>query len=140
MSNEKSDYSYILTVAIANVMTDPESSDKTKEMRGKALKQIFARLNFYKARGFMDYLLNNIAEKKSVMIMEATSKTEIEKIVKLAPPRYDGAKFCPAEYSVPEEELICWSETSLHAPLNEEGFKRYQELFKQIFPESDVFK
>ena len=39
------------------------------------------------------------------------------------------------DYSVPEEELICWSEASKNAPLNEVGFKCYMELFKQVLPE-----
>ena len=34
-----------------------------------------------------------------------------------------------------EEELICWSEASLRAPLNETGFQRYSELFRLVFPE-----
>ena len=50
-------------------------------------------------------------------------------------PHYDGAGFIPAAYSVPEEELICWSETSLKGPLTAEGFQRYMELFKQVLPE-----
>lgn len=43
--------------------------------------------------------------------------------------------FIPDAYSVPEEELICWSETSLKGPLTAEGFQRYMELFKQVLPE-----
>ncbi len=48
--------------------------------------------------------------------------------------QHNGSKFIPDEFSVPEEELICWSETSLRAPLNEAGFNRYMELFRQILP------
>ena len=43
--------------------------------------------------------------------------------------------FIPDAYSVPEEELICWSETSLKGPLTAESFQRYMELFKQVLPE-----
>ena len=50
-------------------------------------------------------------------------------------PHYDGAGFIPDAYSVPEEELICWSETSLKGPLTAESFQRYMELFKQVLPE-----
>ena len=32
-------------------------------------------------------------------------------------------------------ELICWSEASLRAPLNEYAFRRYMELFCRMFPE-----
>lgn len=69
------------------------------------------------------------------MIMNASSKTEMEKVMKIKPPYFDGNKFIPDQYNVPEEEMIAWSQTSLQAPLDEAGFKRYKELFVQIFPE-----
>ena len=34
-----------------------------------------------------------------------------------------------------EEELICWSATSLRAPLNHAGLKRFLEVFEMVFPE-----
>ena len=34
-------------------------------------------------------------------------------------------------------ELICWSEASLRAPLNEYAFRRYMELSCRMFPEEN---
>lgn len=50
-------------------------------------------------------------------------------------PHFDGNKFIPDRYNIPEEELICWCETSLRGPLNENGFNRYMEVFHEVFPE-----
>ena len=110
-------------------------SDKVRVIRFDALKRLQAILAFYKDRGYMEELLDGIAEKKCQMIMSVTSKTEMEKVLKPHCPHYDGVKFIPDTYNVPEEELICWSETSFLAPIKEAGYKRYMEVFKSVFPE-----
>ena len=69
------------------------------------------------------------------MIMSADSKTEVNKILRPKAPHYDGVRFVSDRYLLPEEELICWSEASLRAPLNEAGYRRYMELFQRAFPE-----
>ena len=48
---------------------------------------------------------------------------------------FNGNRFTPDKYSIPEEELIAWSETSLKGPLPPEAFNRCRELFNAIFPE-----
>ena len=68
------------------------------------------------------------------MIQKATSKAEINRILELRCPRYDGNKFIEDPYILPEEELIGWSCVSLQAPLNAVGAARFQELFHRIFP------
>ena len=83
----------------------------------------------------MPKLLYAIADKKCRMIASATTKVEMQKLVRPNCLHYDGAGFIPTACSVPEEELICWSETSLKGPLTAEGFQRYMELFKQVLPE-----
>ena len=67
--------------------------------------------------------------------MQIKSKSEMDKMLKPSCPDFDGSKFITNKYSVIEEELIWWSETSMLAPLNEYGYKRYTELFETIFPE-----
>lgn len=124
----------ILVPAIAEVIVG-EMKDNVRAYRFDALIKLRGILNYYCNRGYMDELVYNIAEKKVAHILSATSKSDFSLILKPRPPKYDGNKFIPGPFSVPEEELICWSETSLKAPLNHSGFKRYSELFKEIFPE-----
>ena len=99
------DYSLTLIFAYAEVIAG-DMSDKVRVIRFDALKRLQAILAFYKDRGYMEELLDGIAEKKCQMIMSVTSKTEMEKVLKPHCPHYDGVKFIPDTYNVPEEELI----------------------------------
>lgn len=109
--------------------------DNVRALHFDALKQLQGQLRFYKERGFLSKLLCGIAEKRGEMILKTSSKTEMKRVMRPHAPHYDGAKFVPDQYSIPEEEIIAWSETSLHGPLIEPALKRFMELFKQLFPE-----
>lgn len=127
------EYTITLIFAFAEVIAE-DMPDKVRSLCFDGLKCLQSFLAFYKQRGYMEELLNGIAEKKCRMILSVTSKTEMEKVLKPHCPHYDGVRFVPDAYNVPEEELICWSETSLLSPLNEAGCKRYMRFSKAYFP------
>ena len=110
-------------------------SEKLFALRFDALRDLQVLLSQYDKRRYSAKLLNSIGEKKGAMIMSADSKTEVNKILRPKAPHYDGVRFVSDRYLLPEEELICWSEASLRAPLNEAGYRRYMELFQRAFPE-----
>ena len=112
-----------------------ENSDKVRMLRIEALRDLSSQLLRYEKSGYDKKLLASLAVKKAELIMQASTKSEMERIRNPKPPHFDGVKFIADAYLVPEEELICWSETSLQAPLNEYGMKRYTELFRQVYPE-----
>lgn len=120
-----------------------DTPERVKKLRLGAVSELQRYLHYYRQLGYMPKLLYAIADKKCRMIVSATTKAEMQKLVRPNCPHYDGAGFIPDDgagfipdaYSVPEEELICWSETSLKGPLTAEGFQRYMELFKQVLPE-----
>ena len=89
----------------------------------------------YERLGYNSSLLEAISEKKSQMVLQVSSQTELDKVICPRAPHFDGNKLIPDKYSIPEEELICWCETSLRGPLNEYGQHRYMEVFRQVFPE-----
>lgn len=120
---------YFAEIIMANV------TDQVRTLRFTAMKEVQKYLRHYQELGYISKLLLAIAEKKCELICTVTSKAEMDKVIKPHCPHYDGTKFVPDKYSIPEEELICWSQTSLKAPLNDVGFKRYMELFKEVFPE-----
>lgn len=120
---------YIAAVAVS------DDSEKICNLRLWAIKEMQQHLWHYKMLGYMPKLLCTIARKKCEMLLTLTTKAEIERLIKPRSPQYNGNQFIPDKFSIPEEELICWSETSLRAPLNGAGFKRYLELFRQVFPE-----
>lgn len=127
-----------MITALAKILLDDSISDNIREIKLNGLKSLYSYLRHYEESGYDNRLIINIAEKKIEMIQECTSKTEMSKIIKPRCPHYNGNRFIPDKYNVVEEELIYWSETSLQAPLNEVGFKRYMELFKLVFPEKAI--
>ena len=84
-------------------------------------------------------LLCNIYMKKIDFIKEAKTKGEIKAILTSSPIRDNGYEIVENKYYIIEEELLMWSITSLTAPLNSKGNKRYLEVFKRFFGE-DLYK
>ena len=137
MTNTTTELDYMVTLLpfYAELFCTEGISDTLFALRFDALQKLQARLSHYSDRGYTQKLLCGIAERKAALILSANSKTETEKILKPHAPHYDGVRFISDPYLLPEEELICWSEASQRAPLNEAGYRRYMKLFRQIFPE-----
>ena len=113
--------------------------DSVRNLCFDAMRQVQDYLHHYEVLGYMPGFLCVIAEKKCRYIMAATTKADMEQIIKPHCPYYDGNRFIPGPYSIPEEEMICWSETSMKEPLTSVGLGRYLELFHQVFPEESKF-
>ena len=109
--------------------------EQYRNLRMEALMYLRGVLAQYQKRMYHDKLLSGIASKKGKMILKATSKAEISRILHPQVPHFDGGKFIPNEYCVTEEELIAWSEASLKGPLLPLASERYRELFREVFPE-----
>ena len=125
-----------LILFFSEVLVSEQKPDKVRKLQFSALRRLAGHLRYYKSLGYMDRLLYAIAEKKGKLILEITSKTEMDKLMQPHYPNYDGNKFVDDKYVIPEEEMIFWSQTSLQGPLNEVGFKRYMELFQRILPDA----
>lgn len=134
-TNNNCELTIALIETFIEILFDEKASDKIKELRINGLLELNSYLEYYKSCGYMERLINKIAEKKVKMLMKITSKSEMKKMLKPSCPNFDGSKFIADKYHVIEEELICWSQTSLEGPLNEIGFKRYMELFNIVLPE-----
>lgn len=133
--NVNNNFKITMILTFVEILFDENVSEEVKNLRIDALKKLNSYLEYYEESGYLSILIDKIAEKKAKMIMQIKSKSEMDKILKPSCPVFDGSKFITDKYSVIEEELIGWSETSLQAPLNEYGYKRYIELFETIFPE-----
>ena len=129
------DTDILICMKVAEVLVAETSSAEVLELRMKALATLRGQLEYYRKLGYVERLIEGIAEKRAAMIMKATTKTEMDKVMKPRAPRYDGGKFVPDEYNIPEEEMIAWSMVSLQAPLSSIGMQRYMELFRVFFPE-----
>lgn len=135
LNNTENQFIIILIETFVEIIFDENVSDKIKELRINGLLELNNYLEYYNNCGYMEKLINKIAEKKAKMIMQITSKSEMKKLLKPSRPHYDGSKFTTDKYYVIEEELIGWSQTSLQGPLNDIGLKRYLELFNIVLPE-----
>lgn len=112
----------------------PEAeSDKLLEVRFEALRKIFSLAELYAKEGFDEAIVDIIIEKKTEMLLKAETVKDIREIADPPKPHYDGRRWHVSKNSVPEEEMLWWSMTSLKAPLNHEAMQRFEELFKQFY-------
>ncbi len=125
---------FILADLISHIICD-EMSDKERTLRFEGVTRLKRIIDAYSREMYDSRLLIGIAEKNGKMLLAAKSKTEVEAIVNPKASHFDGNKFIPDKYSVPKEELIAWSVTSLKGPLVPVASKRYIEVFAEVFPE-----
>lgn len=119
---------------IAGLLADETLTEKLFCLRVQGLQRLRALTAQYEKEWFRADLVEVIFCKKAAFLMEAVSKTEIEKILKPSTPHYSGGKFYPdGPYHVEEEELLLWSHTSLSGPLISYGQKRFEELFEKYY-------
>ena len=124
---------------VFTAMRKTASSNTAQTLYGEkvsALILLLAKCNYYENECYIPELITEICRKKSEFIKEAATKTDIEMIMKPPDVRYDGNEVLPAnKYCIAEEEILAWSRTSLTAPLNTAGQRRYEKLFKELFPD-----
>ena len=110
-----------------------------ERLRLSYIAKLIKVVSGYRRYGFDARVVTPVFRKKLEFLRDATSKTQMEAILKPSCPHYDGVKFIPGPYHVDEEELIGWSMASLRAPLAHYAYERYAQVFKSVFPDADVF-
>mgnify|MGYP003623481261 CR=1 FL=1 len=127
-----------LDVEVLLAMADLHPEDKLLWEKSAALFQLIPYANaLLKEMLSEDRIVRPIIMKKIEFIKAATTKSQLKEI--LEPPKVqynnNGTVSPIGPYSIPEEEMIIWMNTSLRGPMYDSGVSRYLELFKQIFPE-----
>lgn len=107
--------------------------DTVRAAKLEAVSKVLQRISFYRSRGFLPHLIHCVFAKKMKMISEATTVKDLRAISDVPKPHYNGNRVIPSDFSVPEEEIMIWSLTSELGPLNDAGFRRYMELFEELF-------
>lgn len=130
----QNNFEVILSKKSSAIMAQ-EMPERVKELRLSVISEMRKHLSRYARLGYMPELLCAIAEKKCAKLKTISTKEEARRLSQPRCPAYTGDGFVQDDMIIPEEELICWSEISLQTPLNEAGFRRYMELFRQILPE-----
>lgn len=121
--------------ALASLGVDSKKSKRRnlEEKKFDALRKTWALLESYAADGFDERILDAIMEKKARMILASTSIGELRRLAAPPKPYYDGSAWKGSPNSVPEEELIWWSKASLRAPLSQDAYNRFVELFENFY-------
>lgn len=118
----------------ACMMPDPAGESKAlASARARVTQGTLQRAAFYRKEGIRNDLVHMVVEKRLKLIAKASTVKELKEIEAEPKPRYTGNGFAASKFSVPEEEMIIWSLTSLKAPLIPAGFDRYMTLFQQTF-------
>lgn len=112
-----------------------KENDTLAEERIQALQSIFRRAWYYQERGMLEEIILGFVQKKIKMIQQAETKGELQEIGRPPKPVYNGNGFTPGKYDTEEEEMLVWSLTCLQAPLNNQAYERYKELFCRLLPE-----
>lgn len=110
-----------------------ECAAAVRKAKLEAYLDTAGRITGYQNHGIRNDLVDVIFEKRLKLIGNANTVGELKEIMNQPMPHFDGNKFLPDPFSVPEEEMVLWSLTSLKAPLMPEAFDRYFQLFKQTF-------
>lgn len=118
-----------------SIILDDNSSNDVRQLRREALEEITDLLIYYKNRCYSPSLIDKIAEKKCEMILKSTTKEEMDKIVHPHNPHFEGDKYVPNEYSIPEEDLIILGEACIKASHNSNCQEKFLKLFREVFPE-----
>ena len=115
-------------------LPDPNTMTKSLfDAKADAIRKTLEATRFYRKQVIRNDLVHVIFTKKMKMIDEATTVAVLRQITEPPKPHYTGNGFTPSPNSVPEEEMIAWSFTSLRGPLIEPAYRRYLELFRMVF-------
>ncbi|MDO4275046.1 MAG: hypothetical protein Q4D16_15360 [Eubacteriales bacterium] len=124
---------------IAELLTDETLTEDIFCLRMQAIQRLRAITAQFEKEGFLEELVEQVFKKKAAFLMEATSKTQIEKIMKPSTPHYSCGNFYPGScYHVEEEELLIWSRTSMLGPMIPSAQKRFEELFEKYCCKEDT--
>lgn len=120
-------------MAIAQLVTDDTLTDKMRSRKFSAVQKAVAITGAYAKEGIREDLVDTIMEKKTNLILNAKTLEEVDRAANPPKPRYTGGEWIDDPLSVPEEELVIWSRTSLKGPLTHAGQQRYLSIFKKVF-------
>lgn len=88
------DYMMVIIPCIAEIAVS-DTPERVKKLRLGAVSELQRYLHYYRQLGYMPKLLYAIADKKCRMIASATTKAEMQKLIRPNCPHYDGARIYP---------------------------------------------
>jgi len=134
MNNNDACFELAVAGALLDISLDDACAERLSAAKLEAVRSASAVCQGYLHQGIREDLIFRILNKRLEMILKAESQSQLDKICRPRAPHYNGVRFVPSsEFSIPEEEMLLWSMTSLKGPLISAGYDRYMELFRQVF-------
>lgn len=135
MSEESAlDLNWLVAEALADLIVYDQTKPEIKELKLTCICTALANAKKLERDYIHPLVIQKILQKRLNFLKEATTKADLREIMQPKPPHYNGNQFIPrSKYHIEEEEMLCWMEASLRGPLMTEGFRRYEELFRNCF-------
>ena len=121
------------TAILMQLMEISNLKDAYSKAKAAALQNTLRRVNRYRKEGIRNDLVHLVFLKRLELIGKAKLIGDLRQIDHEPKPCFDGVRFYTTEWSIPEEEMIIWSLTSLLAPLKYQAVERYQQLIRDAF-------
>ena len=96
-----------------------------EEEKANAAEFIAKKRDLFRDMCICEHIVNGYYDKKMEMLDEVTTLEQLDDLKNPHAPVYNGNGWTISPYMPLEEEAICWSETSLIAPLSDVAVKRY---------------
>lgn len=74
------DCDLLICMKVAEVLVDEETPAKVQELRMRALATLRGQVEYYRKLGYVERLIEGVAEKRAAMIMKTSTKTEMDKV------------------------------------------------------------
>jgi len=118
---------YYVCSTLSETLLNQSISERTRELRTATILQLPVIMGTYLKKVPNPGLIEQTCKKK-LLSMEQR-REEINTIMRPPKVYYGGNKLMSSH-----EELLIWSLTSLRASLTNEGFDRFIEVFRVVFP------
>ena len=136
---EQNDIHTEIILAMADFDSLGEGTLKLAAEKMTTLMALHGIARMYRNEGFPEEtIIRPIILKKIAFIKAAESREQLNEILQPTRVRYFGGEIHPVgPFAIPEEELAIWSRVSVKAggPLITPAAKRYETLFRSVFPE-----
>lgn len=128
---------FLLSCFYMEALGPHAESEQVYLMRCHSADQAVRTVNSYQTANFIPRLLLIILFKKLDFLSKATTRSEVDAILKPSVPLFRSGQFFPSSpYHVQEEELLLWSYVSPSMKLSSEAAERAYILFLNFQEES----
>lgn len=118
----------------AELLTKESLPPKVRELQFTAMRELQTQLHYYAQRGYHRRLISEIAEKKGVLILNTTTKADMDKVMHPKPPHYNGAEFFSRRVQYPRRRTDLLERNVPPSAAQQRRPKKVHELVQRDLP------